>query len=439
MKSARETAADILVAVEKNGAYSSFAIVDALGKSEFSDERDKKLVSSLVYCVTEHRLTVDARLSLFLTKPLSKLPPLVLALLRIGAAQLMYFDRIPARAAVNESVGIAKKRGFSYASGMINAVLRRVAAYDAQVADAPTDSISVSEKYSFPEEITSLFVSQFGMEKTEDIFKAFEGKRPVYIRVNTLKTDANGLFEILKEEGVAVRFTSLDNCLEVDDFGDISKLDSFNKGLFHVQDMSSQLCSAVLGAKPGDTVIDCCSAPGGKAFTSAQLMNNTGRLIACDIHRHKTRLIEKTANRLGITCIETVCSDASKLPDVFSGADKVLCDVPCSGFGVIGRKPEIKYKPLSEIAELPVIQRAILERGAALVKNGGRLVYSTCTLNNAENADVCNAFLMSHPEFAISGDAVYKNNAGDDGYVTVLPTENGGDGFFVACFERSKI
>lgn len=434
-KSARETAADILVAVDKNGAYSSVMLTEELRRLNIADERDKRLIVSLVYSVTEHRLTVDSCLAEFLTKPMSKLPPFVSALLRIGAAQLLYFDKIPASAAVNESVKIAKKRGFSYASGMINAVLRKVENISSEKRKNSED-MSLAEKYSFPEELVSLFVEQYGSEKTGDIFKAFEGRRPVYIRVNTLLTDTAVLKKQLENEGVKVSATELEGCLSIENFGDMTSLDSFKNGLFYVQDMSSQLCSLILDAQPGETVIDCCAAPGGKSFTTALLMKNTGTLISCDIHPHKTELIEKTAKRLGITCIKTVCADAALLPDSLNGADRVLCDVPCSGFGVIGRKPEIKYKPLEEIAALPEIQRSILERGAALVRKGGRLVYSTCTLNNAENNGVCKDFLRSHPDFTVKGNDIYMNAAREDGFVTVFPSEKGGDGFFVASFER---
>lgn len=436
MKSARETAADILVAVEKNGAYSSAAITDALRQSSFADERDKKLVSSIVYSVTENKLAIDGCLSSFLTKPLAKLPPFVLAVMRAGAAQIMYFDKIPVSAAVNESVKLAKKRGFAYAAGTVNAVLRKVAAKAAD-GKASAEKQSLAERFSFPTELAELFISQYGEAETERIFKVFEGRRPVFVRVNTLKTDADGLIKTLEADGVRTVKTSLENCLEIGDFGDMTSLEAFKRGLFHVQDMSSQFCAAVLGAQAGDTVIDCCAAPGGKSFTIAEHMNNVGHLISCDIHPHKTELIEKSAARLGITCIKTVCSDASKLPEKYAGADRVLCDVPCSGFGVIGRKPEIKYKPLTDIAGLPDIQSAILEHGASLVKKGGRLVYSTCTLNNSENGDVCADFLRRHPEFSVCTDGIYAEKASDNGFVTVLPTENGGDGFFIAAFERS--
>lgn len=436
MKSARETAADILVAVEKNGAYLSSAVTDALRQNGFADERDKKLVSSTVYAVTENKLAIDGCLSSFLTKPLTKLPPFALAVMRAGAAQIMFFDRIPVSAAVNESVKLVKKRGFAYVAGTVNAVLRKVAA-NAAAGGKSAERQSLAERFSYPAELAKLFVSQFGETETERIFKAFEGRRPVFIRVNTLKTDADSLKKILESDGVRTAKTSLENCLEIEDFGDMTSLAAFKRGLFHVQDMSSQFCAAVLGAQAGDTVIDCCAAPGGKSFTIAEYMNNVGHIVSCDIHPHKTELIKKSAARLGITCIETVCADASKLPEKYAGADRVLCDVPCSGFGVIGRKPEIKYKPLTGIAGLPDIQSAVLERGASLVKKGGRLVYSTCTLNNAENGDVCADFLLRHPEFSVCTDGIYEEKASENGFVTVLPTENGGDGFFIAAFERS--
>ncbi len=434
---ARELAAEILVSVEKNGAYSSLALNDALKNVELKEARDKNLVSSLVYAVIEHRLTIDLCLSSFLKQPLKKLHPTVLSLLRLGAVQILYFDKIPVSAAVNESVNIAKKKHLSYAAGMINAVLRRVAKEGIALPEGNSvDALSV--RYSYPEELCSLFVKQFGNDEAERIFKTNEGRRPIFIRVNTLRTDADSLIKELEECGITVGKTTLENCLEIKNFGDITSNDAFAKGYFYVQDMSSQTCAAVLGAAPGDFVIDCCAAPGGKSFTTAMYMQNKGRIVSGDIHEHKAELIKKTAVRLGISSIETYVGDAAKMPDDFMGADKILCDVPCSGFGVIGRKPEIKYKDLSEVAALPEIQYAILSHCSSLLKKGGRLVYSTCTLNRAENDDVCERFLAEHSDFAVSTHDIYRTLCGENKFATILPTENGGDGFFIASFERTS-
>lgn len=434
---ARELAAEILVSVEKNGAYSSLALNDALKNVELKEARDKNLVSSLVYAVIEHRLTIDLCLSSFLKQPLKKLHPTVLSLLRLGAVQILYFDKIPVSAAVNESVNIAKKKHLSYAAGMINAVLRRVAKEGIALPEGNgIDALSV--RYSYPEELCSLFVKQFGNDEAERIFKTNEGRRPIFIRVNTLRTDADSLIKELEECGITVGKTTLENCLEIKNFGDITSNDAFAKGYFYVQDMSSQTCAAVLGAAPGDFVIDCCAAPGGKSFTTAMYMQNKGRIVSGDIHEHKAELIKKTAVRLGISSIETYVGDAAKMPDDFMGADKILCDVPCSGFGVIGRKPEIKYKDLSEVAVLPEIQYAILSHCSSLLKKGGRLVYSTCTLNRAENDDVCERFLAEHSDFAVSTHDIYRTLCGENKFATILPTENGGDGFFIASFERTS-
>ena len=432
---ARELAAEILVSVEKNGAYSSLALNDALKNVELKEARDKNLVSSLVYAVIEHRLTIDLCLSSFLKQPLKKLHPMVLTLLRLGAVQILYFDKIPASAAVNESVNIAKKKHLGYAAGMINAVLRRVAKDGLTLPDGNgVDALSV--RYSYPKELCSLFAEQFGNDEAERIFRTYEGRRPIFIRVNTLKTDEETLIKTLEESNVAVGRTTLANCLQIKNFGDITSIDAFKDGYFYVQDMSSQTCAAVLGAEPGDYVIDCCAAPGGKSFTTAMYMKNCGRIVSGDIHEHKAELIKKTAERLGISCIETYVGDAAKMPDEFKGADKILCDVPCSGFGVIGRKPEIKYKDLSEVAALPEIQYAILSHCSTLLKKGGRLVYSTCTLNRAENREVCERFLSEHNDFSVSTHDTYKNLCGENEFAEILPTENGGDGFFIASFER---
>ena len=240
----------------------------------------------------------------------------------------------------------------------------------------------------------------------------------------------------LSDDGVSVKNTHLDGCLTVENTGSITELSAFKNGWFFVQDMSSQLCCLLAGVKPGDTVVDCCAAPGGKSFSLAQYLKNSGKIVSCDMYEHKTKLINDTAERLGITNLSTVCGDARELPDKVDGADVVLCDVPCSGFGVMGRKPEIRYKKTEELTEIPVIQKEILFSCCNIVKPGGTLVYSTCTLNKSENDNICDVFLESHPDFHIADDELYRSFT--DRYITVFPSKDGGDGFFIAKFIRGN-
>lgn len=425
-RGARRLAADILVRIEKDGAYSTLTLREALRDAALPDQRDVSMVTRLVYGVTQRRITLDYNLALYLKQPLKKLPPPVLSVLRIGAYQILFSEKIPVSAAVNESVTLTRQIGFAYAAGLVNAVLRKLAAAGLVLPEATDRADCLSVKYSAPPWLVSHFSSAYGEACAESILAAFQEPRPLFIRHNSLKCTEEALCGALEEAGVSVEKTEVPGAFRLDGTGDITQLRAFRDGWFFVQDLSSQRCVQTLGAKPGETVIDCCAAPGGKTFSAAIAMENRGRVIACDLYEQKTRLIDSGARRLGVGIVQTICCDARELPQRLAPADRVLCDAPCSGLGVIGRKPEIRYKDPAEIAALPALQTEILCAGAALVKPGGTLVYSTCTLNPAENEDVCAAFLQAHPDFQPAGEAV-----------TCFPHETGGDGFFIAAFTRA--
>ncbi len=438
MDKARDAALRILLKTELDNAYSTFSLNDALRNFKSENEKDKALVTALVYGVCERKITLDHELSLYLSSPVGKLHPVVLTCLRLGAYQILFSDRIPDRAAINESVELAKKNKAAFAAGLVNAVLRKISSAGLVLPDESDKTKYLSVKYSCPESLISFFSDSYGEEKMLRILECSVGRRPVFIRVNTLKTTAEKLATSFAEKGIKTVSTDTENCLSVEHTGDITSLEEYKNGEFFVQDKSSQNDCLILGAQPGDTVVDCCAAPGGKSFSSAMLMENRGVVYSCDIYPHKTDLIEKSAQRLGLSCIKTICSDARKLKYNIRGADRVLCDVPCSGFGVIGRKPEIKYKSAEEIKELPALQLDILENCSETVKAGGVLVYSTCTLNPAENENVCEAFLEKHPDFEVCRDGFYAGLCAGEKYLTVFPSEDGGDGFFTAKFIRSK-
>lgn len=438
MNKARNSAVSVLLKCELDNSYSNIAVSEELKKCEFEDYRDSALFTNIVYGVTENKILIDYNLSLYLKSPLKKLSPVVAAILRTGAYQILFSDKIPVSAAVNESVDIAVRRKQTYAKGLINAVLRKVADNGLIFPEKKDTAEYFSVKYSFPKDMADFFTDIFGYEKTEDIFEAFQGKRPVFIRVNTLKTNDNELIGLLEKDGFFVNKTSLENCLEIAGSVDMTLSSSYKNGYFHVQDMSSQYCCMLAGVKPGETVVDCCAAPGGKSFTLSQYMENSGLLVSNDMYEARTELIRKGAERLGISCLKTAVGDARELPQKISAADAVLCDVPCSGLGVIGRKPEIKYKNPKEFAGLPIIQKGILSECSRMVKPGGKLVYSTCTLNPAENENVCNAFLDLNPDFFVSNENEYRKLCSDEKYITFLPQKEKGDGFFVAVFERNN-
>ncbi len=434
--SPRQKAFEILLRIHSANAYSNLTL-DTYLQKENMDVRDKAFVSALVYGVCERQLTIDYNLSCYLKQPIKKLKPEVLIALRLGALQLLFMDKIPPSAAINESVNLVKNNKSAFASGLVNAVLRNVMKNGIKLP-AESDKNYLSVKYSCPEWLVDLWINSYGRENAEKILEHSLGEVPVYLRVNTIKTSADELIGLLADEDVvAEKCSCLENALVLRKQGSIEKLEAFKKGLFHVQDLSSQLCASLLDAKEGDKVLDVCSAPGGKTFTICENMNDKGSVTACDIYPARVNLIEAGAQRLGLSTVSAVVSDASVFNESFCQFDKVLCDVPCSGLGIIRRKPEIKYKSPDDIDKLHNLQYLILCMTARYVKNGGRLVYSTCSLNPAENTAICNKFLSENKDFK----TVEIPNGNKFGIVegntlTVMPHLCDTDGFFVAIFER---
>jgi len=300
-----------------------------------------------------------------------------------------------------------------------------------------------SVKYSCPEWLAEFWIEYYGESAAEGIMAASIGGRPVHIRVNTRRTAPEELIESLASEGVSARRSPhLPEALELESLGRPERLDSFRSGLFHVQDLSSQFCVAALGPEPGDTVLDLCAAPGGKSFTAAEMTGGSGRVVACDVRESRLGLVAEGAARLGLENIETVRNDASMHNPDLPRADRVLCDVPCSGLGIIGRKPEIRYKSRESLDMLPDLQYLILKEGAKYAKNGARLVYSTCTLSPWENEGVIRRFLAENSGFApaplFKKSNLFGNADRDAHFFTFLPHIYGTDGFFIAAFEKIK-
>lgn len=427
MTDARTAAFRMLSKIERDNSYSNLILSDM--NTEGLPLREKLLAHLLVKTVLERKITADYNLSLYLTQPLKKLKPQVLTILRMGACQLLFTDKIPASAAINESVKLAKNNGCAFASGLVNAVLRKISTKGLVLPDKKDFVKYLSVKYSFGEHICKSFIDYYSAENAEKIMEAMLGAPDVYIRKNNLKNEE---LTVLAEKS-----DYTDNCYILKEQGSIPEMQDFKNGLFHVQDLSSQLCCRVLAPKQGETVIDVCASPGGKSMTAAEMMNNEGRIIACDIHGHRLKLIEDTAKRLGVTVIETKLRDGTDENAKLPTADRILCDVPCSGFGVAGKKPEIKYKSEEEIKTLPEIQLKILENSARFLKKGGRLVYSTCTLIPEENIDVCRKFLSLHSDFHFVHIDDEIKGLRDGEALTVLPYVYGCDGFFIAAFERN--
>ena len=433
MKSARQTAFEILNKIQRDNSYSNLALDHALDKAD-TDNKDKKFVSALVYGVTERRITLDYNLSLYLSQPIKKLKPEVLTALRLGAYQILFMDKIPVSAAVNESVKLAKKNGAAFASGLVNAVLRKI------ISNGLKTDGSMSVNYSAPEWLCDMWCRSYGRENAEKLLEASFGAVDTVLRVNTEKIDADNLINLLAEEGFDCEIGgNVENSAVVKSGGAVHKTEAYKNGLFHVQDAASQLCCKALGVQENETVIDICAAPGGKSFTLAENMKNTGRIISCDIYEHRLKLISDGAERLGLTNIETVRNDGNVFNPDFPLADKILCDVPCSGLGVIRKKPEIRFKKSEEVDKLQDLQYSIMCISSRYLKIGGVMVYSTCSLNPNENEKIVEKFLTEHDNF--EGVRVLSDISRygvDTDFLTLMPHIHGCDGFFISAVRRIK-
>lgn len=413
----------ILLKIERDKAYSNIA-VDAVLKN--NNVVSAPFVCQIVYGVIERKITLDYILSQFLTQPLKKLNPQVLTILRMGVYQIKFMDKVPDSAAVNESVKLVKKVKCAFASGLVNSVLRKASANEIKYPESDNKIFDLSIKYSCPVELVKHYINDYGFEDTEEFLKDSLGNAPIFLRVNTLKITTDELIKLLSRESInALKCEDIDNALMLTDGGAVFKTKAYSDGLFHVQDKASQICISKLDPKPNEIVFDMCASPGGKTFTMAEMMNNKGSIYSFDLYEHRVKLIADGAKRLGIDIVNANVGDASKFNDMLPRADKILCDVPCSGLGVIRRKPEIRYKDLEFVDNLCELQYNILNCSAKYLQQNGVLVYSTCSLNKKENEDICDKFLAENNEFEKVED-----------YITLWPHKNGTDGFFIAKFKK---
>ncbi len=437
MKSARQVAFEALLKVHKDGAYSNLVVDSLLKENPELNERDKAFVCNLVYGTLDRLILIDYNLGLYLNQPVRKLKPELHTVLRLGTYQLLFMDKVPSRAAVNESVNLAKVNKSKFAASMVNAVLRRVSDNGLRLPESSEDDPNyLAIKYSCPDWLISLWIDSYGFDNAIALAEKALEAPPLVIRANTAKITADELIWKLAEEGVVSEKSDiLPDALILKNSGSVDELIAYKEGLFHAQDIASQLCCKALDAKEGETVFDLCSAPGGKAFTIAERMNNSGVVRAFDIYQSRVELIKNGAERLGLNNIFAYLSDASIFNENYGLADRVLCDVPCSGLGIIRRKPEIRFKSREDIDNLPELQYRILCNATRYLKNGGRLVYSTCTLNPKENSEVCDRFLKEHPEFsAIEIFPDMPRYSKNEKYLTLMPHLHSTDGFFIAAF-----
>ena len=438
--SAREAVYKGLLRMQQ-GAYSNLLLDSLL--SELDDSRERQFAAQLFYGVLERDVTIRWIIRCLTGKPESKLDNEAIAALSIALYQIKWMDGVPDAAAVNESVNLIRHSKKKSAAGFVNGVLRSFLRKEGQLP-LPEDPMGRAEiEYAMPRWILEIWKRDYGMDTALRLAESCLGRPPIQLRVNTLVTNRDAVMTELEGEGVKVRpHPLLGDCLTVSETGSLGRLAAIKEGRCYVQDAASQLCARAVDPQPGETVLDLCAAPGSKSFTMAQLMKDRGQLLSFDLHPHRAQLIADGARRLNIHCIQAETGDAAKYNAALPLADRVLCDVPCAGLGVIRRKPEIRRKSAEEIAELPEIQLAILHNAANYLRPGGILVYSTCSLNKDENDRVAAAFLAAHPDFTPSPLGAVFEQLGADGNtvggntVTLMPHTGDYDGFYIARFSK---
>ena len=431
---ARETALNALIACRKEGAWSN-SILKEYTQRDKLDRRDAALAARLAYGVLQNRMKFDFYLRQLLTGKVNKLHPAVRDILHMGLYQLYEMDKIPESAIVNESVSLAKRycKKQPTASGLVNGVLRNAV----RTKGSLTEPRSYVDRYSHPQKLVDLLKENVGKERLEGMLQANNGVAPMVIQTNTLRTTTRELTEKLEAEGVQVTPHGwMRDALILSGTGDLEKLAAFQEGLFYVQDCAAKLSVLCAKIPQNARVLDCCAAPGGKSFAAA--MAGAGSITACDIHEHKTALIQKGAERLGIS-LEVHLQDGGAFHPLWENAfDVVIADVPCSGYGIIRKKPDIRYKDPDSMLELPGLQKKILSNQSRYVKPGGVLLYSTCTLLKRENEDIVKEFLRENPNFSTEPlelpDNFPKNKTG---MLTLVPGEYDTDGFFICRLRRT--
>lgn len=421
-----------LVSLLKDGKYSNIEIDSSLSESDLPD-KDKALYTRLVYGVTEKKLLLDYIISLHSSRSVDDIDIPSLVCIEIGLYQLLFTDRIPDFAAVSSAVDIAPPKTKGFVNGILRSFLRNEKKYPLPSSMSERD---ISVRHSVSESIAEVLKSSYGPEKCEKILTALNTEKGICLRINTLKTDKAEAQKYLEQNNIGYK-----ESLYTDDIIIVNQMNGAVRrgladGLWFVQDEASCITAKIISPEKDDIIIDTCASPGGKSFSLAIDKKDKGRILSFDLHKNKLSLIEKGANTLGITCIKTAENDARRpIESLIGTADKVLCDAPCSGIGVIGKKPEIRYKNSDSFSSLPEIQAAVLRGASEYVKIGGFLYYSTCTLNTKENEETVLNFVKSNPCFTLC-DFTFGNISSQNGMVTLFPDETGTDGFFISKMQK---
>lgn len=440
---AREVAMLTLNACQRQGGWSDGVLKKQLAAAGL-DHRDAALATQLCFGVLQNQLLLDFYLAKFSNIPLKRMEGRVVQVLRLGAYQMLFLDKIPHSAAVNRAVEMTKTHCKNpRAAGMVNGVLRSLERSMGNLPTIPKDDpvAYLSTLYSHPEWLVRELISALGEEEAAGMMAANNSQPPTTVMVNTTRTTAEELTAKLTEAKVEVQpHPWMKDCLQLSRTGDLEKLTSFQDGLFYVQDTASRGAICAADPKPGMRVLDCCAAPGGKSFAAAIAMENRGEVISCDLHPHKKKLIQAGADRLGLSIIKPMTVDGKVFKPEWEGAfDVVLVDAPCSGLGVIRKKPDIRYKDPEPLAELPAVQEEILNNACRYVKPGGVLFYSTCTVLARENEDIVRSFLRQHEDYkaeAFSLPAPIGEVA--NGMQTLWPHRHGTDGFFLCKLRKGE-
>lgn len=435
MGNARITSLTILEKCRRSNAWSDALIGSSFNNTDL-DERDKRLATSLCYGVIQNQILLDYLIKQSSSLPMNRIEPKVIDILRLSIYQIVFMDRMPSAVAVSEGVELTKSLGFSRASSFVNALLRKIARGD-YVLPTGNSIQDLSIRYSHPIWLVEYLVEQLGVEAAKEYLICDNTNAPIAIQINTNKIDQKSLECILNEEKVSFQqHPYLKDCLLISS-GSIASLPSFRKGFYYIQDVAAKLSVCAANPQPSDRVLDVCAAPGGKTF-AASILGKGSKIVSCDLHVNKLKRIQDGISRLGLEDISTFAMDARTFfPEFENSFNLVIADVPCSGLGVIRKKPDIRYKEESSLFNLPSIQYAILNNVCKYVSKGGVLIYSTCTIRREENDDIVNRFLSDHPCFQAEDFILPGNISSQNGHLQMWPHLHGTDGFYFAKMRNS--
>lgn len=436
MDKVRELALKILYKIDNEKAYSNIILNEEINKNrKIIDERDIGFISEIVYGVTTWKLTIDEIIRKYSKIRLKKISPWIITILRMGVYQIVFLDKVPKSAAVNESVNLAKRYGHKSSSNFVNAILRKISKKDYEDFFDIDDNIErISKTTSMPVWIIEKLLKEKDIDEVENICKNSNIRPKITVRINKLKTNKEEIKKILAKEKIEFKECELDDFLILEKVKNIENFDLIKNGYLTIQDKGAGLIALVLNPKENEHVLDACSSPGGKTTYMAEMMNNRGEIVAWDIHEHRVNLVEKNAKRLDINIINTECKDATKYEEKYKERfDKILLDVPCLGLGVLKRKPDIKWQRKEEdINEITKIQKEILNSCSKYLKENGELVYSTCSILKDENEEIIKEFLEKNKNFEaieISGKQQYIQ----------LYQDKENDGFFICKLKKKQM